>query len=66
MLSTNAEPTNGKEEVRHMHLSVDDSGKVVFMATTIQPDETVRVVSSRRASQQEREIFRELTGYVEQ
>lgn len=56
---------NGKEEVRHMHLSIDDSGKVVFMVTTMRPEEIVRVISFRRASEQEREKFRELTGYVE-
>ena len=52
-------------EVRHMHMSVDDSGKVVFMVTTMRPNETVRAISFRRASEQEREKFRELTGYVE-
>ncbi len=56
---------NGTEEVRHMHLSIDDSGKVVFMVTTMRPDEIVRVISFRRASEQERAKFRELTGYVE-
>jgi len=53
------------DEVRHMHLSVDDTGKVVFMVTTMRPKETVRVISFRRASEQERLNFRELTGYVE-
>jgi len=52
-------------EVRHMHLSVDDSGKVVLMVTTMRPKETVRVISFRRASEQERLKLRELTGYVE-
>lgn len=54
-----------KEEVRHMHMSVDDSGKVVFMVTTMRPDETVRVISVRRASKQERDKFQDITGYVE-
>lgn len=52
-------------EVRHMHLSVDDADKVVIMVTTMRPNETVRVISFRRASEQERLKFRELTGYVE-
>lgn len=48
-----------------MHISVDDNEKVVFMVTTMRPDETVRVISFRRASPEERNRFRELTGYVE-
>ncbi len=52
-------------EVRHMHLSVDDDGKVVFMVTTMRPNEVVRVISFRRASEEERARFRESTGYVE-
>ena len=54
-----------KGEVRHKHMSVDDSGNVVVMVTTMRPEETVRVISFRRAHQKEREKFRELTGYVE-
>ena len=50
-------------ETRHQHMSVDDNGQVVFMVTTMRPDETVRVISFRRAHQAERERFRELTGY---
>jgi uncharacterized DUF497 family protein len=53
------------DELRHMHMSVDDSGKVVLMVTTMRPAETVRVISFRRASEDEREKFRELTGYTE-
>jgi uncharacterized DUF497 family protein len=34
-------------EVRHMHLSVDDNGKVVLMVTTMRPNEVVRVISFR-------------------
>jgi len=51
-------------EVRHMHLSVDDCCDVVLMVTTMRPDETVRVISFRRASDGEASTFRELTGYV--
>lgn len=52
-------------EVRHMHMSVDDSGKVVHMVTTMRPNETVRVISFRRANVGERHKFLELTGYAE-
>ncbi len=53
-----------KGEIRHMHLSVDDGGDVVMMVTTMRPDETVRVISFRRASEDEAITFQELTGYV--
>jgi uncharacterized DUF497 family protein len=36
-------------DVRHVHKSVDEWGNVVLMVTTIRPDETVRVISYRRA-----------------
>ena len=53
------------DEMRQMHMSVDDSGKVVLMITTMRPAETVRVISFRRASEDERKKFWELTGYTE-
>ncbi len=53
------------DEVRHMHLSVDDSGYVVLMVTTMRSDEAVRVISFRRAHKGERAKFQELTGYIE-
>ena len=40
-------------EVRHMHLTLDDSGVIVMMVTTMRPDETVRVISFRRANKSE-------------
>ena len=43
---------------------VDDSGDVVLMVTTMRPDETVRIISFRRADEKERKIFQEHTGYV--
>jgi uncharacterized DUF497 family protein len=46
-------------EIRHQHLTLDDSGKVVFFVTTMRQDETVRVISLRRASAQEEEIYRQ-------
>lgn len=52
-------------EVRHMHMGVDDLGKVILMVTTMRPDETVRIISYRRASAEERECFFEHTGYRE-
>ena len=50
------------DEVRHMHMSLDDGGNVVIMVTTMRPDETVRVISFRRASEEERAEFYELTN----
>ena len=52
-------------EVRHQHLGVDDSGKIVFMVTTMRPDETVRLISFRRASPNERRLFGSMTAYQE-
>lgn len=52
-------------EIRHMHLGVDDGGKVVLIVSTMRPDETVRIISFRRASSDERERFTAMTGYVE-
>lgn len=52
-------------EVRHMHVGVDDSGYVVLIVTTMRPNETVRVISYRRASQKEKDAFFHHTGYQE-
>ena len=52
-------------EVRHNHMGVDERGEVVFMVTTIRPEETMRIISFRRAHVRERLIFEEVTGYVE-
>lgn len=52
-------------EVRHMHMGVDDCNRVVLMVTTMRPDETVRIISFRRASTQEREQFFAVTGFRE-
>lgn len=57
------DPTVVNGEVRHKHIGLDDAGEVVFMVTTMRPDETVRVISFRRASCEERDIFYNLTGY---
>ena len=53
------------DERRHMHMSVDDSENVVLLVTTMRPDETVRVISFRRAHPDERQQFRQITGFVE-
>jgi uncharacterized DUF497 family protein len=53
------------DEVRHMHMSVDDSGHVILMVTTMRPEETVRVISFRRAHEEERAEFQKLAGYIE-
>lgn len=58
-----SDPFTKNGEVRHMHMSVDDADEVVFMVTTMREDETVRVISFRRAHETERKRFRELTGY---
>lgn len=52
-------------EVRHMHVGVDDSGYVVLIVTTMRPNETVRVISYRRANQKEKDAFFDYTGYRE-
>ena len=52
-------------EVRHMHMGIDDGGKVVLFVTTMRPNETVRIISYRRASDEEKVNFYEHTGYLE-
>jgi uncharacterized DUF497 family protein len=51
-------------ERRHEHMTIDD-GKVVFFVTTMRPGETVRIISLRRASPEEREEFAAYTGFRE-
>lgn len=57
------DPIEVNGEIRHQHLGLDDDGKVVFMVTTMRPNETVRIISFRRASEEEREIYYQVTGY---
>ena len=52
-------------EQRHEHLAVDSDGKVVFIVTTMRQDETIRIISLRRASSEERDYFTQATGYTE-
>ncbi|BCS90068.1 hypothetical protein [Pseudodesulfovibrio sediminis] len=50
------------DEVRHNHLCYDDQNNVVFMVTTMRPDETVWVISVRPASREERDLFQATYG----
>ena len=58
-----SDPIKNGGEIRHQHMGVDDGDNVVFIVTIMRPDETVRVISFRRASEEERKIFEEHTGY---
>ncbi len=49
-------------EIRHLHMGIDDKNNVVFIVTTMRPDETVRVISFRNASHEERKIYHQMTG----
>ena len=53
-------------EWRHKHLGIGEFGEVVFMVTTMRPNEVVRVISFRRANKRERELFSAMTGYNEE
>jgi uncharacterized DUF497 family protein len=52
-------------EIRHKHMGLDKEGKIVFFVTTMRSDETVRVISFRRANRTERKVFTLETGYQE-
>jgi uncharacterized DUF497 family protein len=58
-----SDPIEKNGEIRHQHIGVDDSGNVIFMVTTMREEETVRVISFRRAHEKERDLFKSLTGY---
>jgi uncharacterized DUF497 family protein len=58
-----SDPIEINGEIRHQHIGVDDNRNIVFMVTTMREDETVRVISFRRASKEERNLFIEGTGY---
>lgn len=49
-------------EIRHMHMTLGDEGEVVFFVTTMRDDETVRVISLRRAGEKEVKIFYDQCG----
>jgi uncharacterized DUF497 family protein len=52
--------TTRDSEVRHEHLTMDDSDNVVYMVTTMRENEAVRVISLRRANRQEIASFNKL------
>lgn len=56
-------PLEVNGEIRHEHMGLDDNNRVVFIVTTMRPDETVRIISFRRASSEERETYYHETGY---
>ena len=56
-------PIEVNGEIRHLHIGIDDENNIVFIVTTMRPDETVRVISFRKASDEEREIYHRMTGY---
>jgi len=45
-----------------MYMTLGDEGEVVFFITTMRKDETVRVISLRKAHSKEVHIFTEQTG----
>ena len=58
-----SDPIERNGEIRYQHIGVDDSGNIVFIVTTMRAEETVRVISFRRAHENERELFESSTGY---
>jgi uncharacterized DUF497 family protein len=56
-------PIEVNGEIRHLHMGIDNENNVVFIVTTMRPNETVRVISFRRASEEESEIYYQITGY---
>ena len=58
-------PIEVNGEIRHLHMGIDNENNVVFIVTTMRPNETVRVISFRRASEEEREIYYQIIGYKE-
>ncbi|HUW37673.1 MAG TPA: BrnT family toxin [Rhodocyclaceae bacterium] len=53
------------DERRHEHMTVDDQGNIVFLVTTMRSEETIRIISLRRANSKEREVFTALSGFQE-
>ena len=52
-----SDPTIENGEIRHSHMTLDDDGFVVFFVTTMRSGESVRVISLRRASDNEKELY---------
>ena len=57
-----SDPFIANGEIRHMHMGLDDSGDVVLFVTTMRDEESVRIISFRRATEAERETFFRHTG----
>jgi uncharacterized DUF497 family protein len=55
-----SDPIERNGEIRHNHLAVDDQKRVVFIATTMRPNEKVRVISFRTAHENERLLYTKL------
>ncbi|EKA7417668.1 BrnT family toxin [Vibrio parahaemolyticus] len=49
-------------EVRQMHMTLDDMGNIVIFVTTMRENETVRIISFRRARKAECEIYERMVG----
>ncbi len=50
-------------ERRSNIMTIDKQGKVILIALTMRQNETARIISMRRASKKERDIFAKLLGY---
>lgn len=55
---------NSKDERRFEHLTEDDEKNVVFIVTTMRPNESVRAISFRQANAKEKEVFYQLCKEV--
>ena len=51
------------DEVRHMHMGLDDEGNVVFFVTTMRDQAIIRIITFRRATEAECREFYQQTGY---
>lgn len=56
-------PINVNGEIRHQHMGLDDENKIVFIVSTMRENETIRVISFRKASNEEENTFTMHTGY---
>jgi uncharacterized DUF497 family protein len=50
-------------ELRSNIITIDKRGKVILIALTMRQNEKVRIISMRRASKKERNLFTKLVGY---
>jgi len=50
-------------ELRSNIITIDKQGKVILIALTMRQNETIRIISMRRASEKERCLFTELVDY---